>query len=134
MAHDLTSRPETEAVRNYLKGVAKQLVDRVYGPKGPVWGTKLTDIEDVFLDLRGVLSDEMLQQALTRQAEQHAEQAVEYHACPECGKPTKARPPADGEEPRVVKTRSGVAQWHEPHQYCTPCRRAFFPSEQESGH
>ena len=134
MARVNNSRPEIDPVRNYLEGVAKHLVERIYGPKGPVWGTKLTDIEAVLLDLRAVLTEEMLQQALQRQAEQQAQQAAEYHACPECDQRTPARPAADeSDEARVLHTRVGVANWHEPHHYCTRCRRAFFPSEQESG-
>lgn len=133
MARTKNSRPELDPVRAYLHGVAKHLVDRIYGPKGPIWGTRLTDIEEVLLDLRQVLTEDMLQQALRRQAEQHAEQAAEYHACPECGQRTKTKPCDAPPKPRTVQTRIGEAQWHEPHQYCTRCRRAFFPSEQGSG-
>jgi hypothetical protein len=135
MARTKNSRPEVDPVRTYLHGVAKHLVDRLYGPKGPAWGTRLTEIEDVFMALREVLTEDMLQQALQRQAEQHAEQPVAYHACPQCGQRTKTKS-CDDEPPklRAVQTRTGEAQWHEPHQYCTRCRRAFFPSEQESGH
>jgi hypothetical protein len=134
MARVQKSRPEIDPVRGYLEGVAKHLVDRIYGPKGPAWGTKLTDIEAVLLDLRAVLTEEMLQQALQRQAAQQAEQAAEYQACPECGKQTQARAPDDDlAKQRVLHTPAGVAQWHEPEQYCTRCRRAFFPSKQESG-
>ncbi len=134
MARVKESRPEIDSVRTYLEGVAKHLVDRIYGPKGPPWGTRLTDIEEMLLDLRGVLTEEMLEQALQRQAEQHADQAAEYHACPECGKETKTRPPTDeNAKLRAVRTDVGAACWHEPHQYCTRCRRAFFPSEQEPG-
>jgi predicted RNA-binding Zn-ribbon protein involved in translation (DUF1610 family) len=134
MARVETCRPEIDPVRNYLEGVAKHLVDRIYGPKGPAWGTRLTDIEEVLLDLRAVLTEEMLQQALQRQAEQHAEQSAAYHACPGCGKGTTLRTPTDAAaKPRTVTTQVGAAQWQEPQQYCTRCRRAFFPSEQESG-
>jgi NADH pyrophosphatase NudC (nudix superfamily) len=133
MARGQKSRPEIDPVRNYLEGVAKQLVDRIYGPKGPAWGTKLTDIEAVLLDLRAVLTEEMLQQALQRQAAQPAAPAAEYQTCPKCGKQTQARLPDDDAKPRVLNTHAGMAQWHEPEQYCTRCRRAFFPSEQEPG-
>jgi hypothetical protein len=137
MAAVKNSRPEIDPVRNYLEGVAKHLVERLYGPKGPAWGTKLTDIEAVLLDLRAVLTEEMLQQALQRQAEQQAAQAAEYHDCPKCGQRTQTRPTTEDQhepdKPRRLHTQVGVANWHEPHQHCTRCRRAFFPSEQESG-
>ena len=38
--------PEVEEVRPYVEGVAKNLIDKLYGPGGPAWGTKLTEIED----------------------------------------------------------------------------------------
>jgi hypothetical protein len=135
MAHTENARPELDPVRTYLHGVAKHLVDRLYGPKGPVWGTRLTEIEDVFMALREVLTEDMLQQALQRQAAQHAEQPAAYHACPGCDQRTKTKSCDDEPpKPRAVQTRVGEAQWHEPHQYCTRCRRAFFPSTQEPGH
>src|SRR5271163_2261864 len=43
--------PEVENVRAYVEGVAKNLCDKLYGPQGPAWGTKLTEIEDVCLDI-----------------------------------------------------------------------------------
>jgi len=43
-----------EAVRPYLEGIAKNLADKLYGPKGPLWGTKLTQIENLLLELREV--------------------------------------------------------------------------------
>ena len=39
-----TAGVEKEAA--YIKGVAKNLVDRLYGPAGPAWGTKFTELED----------------------------------------------------------------------------------------
>jgi hypothetical protein len=128
MARNRKSTPEVEKVRPYLEGVAKNLVDRLYGPKGPPWGTRLTELEDVVLAVRQALSEQMLQQALARQAAE-PERPAEYQACPGCGQPSVPREP----EPRLVQTRGGEAQWQEPHEYCRPCRQAFFPSEQKPG-
>lgn len=41
--------PVVEKVEPYIEGVAKHLVDRLYGPDGPPWGTKMTELEDVIL-------------------------------------------------------------------------------------
>ena len=49
-----------EELRPYVEGVAKNLVDKLYGPDGPAWGTKLTEIEDVLLEIREVLTEKML--------------------------------------------------------------------------
>src|SRR6267378_354573 len=86
MAGNRKSTPEVEKVRTYLEGVAKNLVERLYGSKGPAWGTRLSELEDVALAVREFLSTEMLEQALTRQAAD-AERPADYQACPECGRP-----------------------------------------------
>ena len=40
--------PKVEEVRGYVEGVAKNLVDKLYGPEGPPWGTTLTELEDAW--------------------------------------------------------------------------------------
>lgn len=119
-----------EQVQPYLEGVAKSIVDRIYGPHGLPWGTKLSELEDVVIAVRQVISEKMLAQALERQArsEQRPEQ---FQKCSGCAGPVEAKPDP---EPRNVQTRAGEAEWDEPHCYCRKCRQAFFPSEQEPGH
>jgi hypothetical protein len=117
-------------VQAYIEGVAKHLVDQIYGPDGLPWGTKLTELEDVVLAVREVLSEKMLAQALHRQA-QSAEQRTEpFRQCSGCGGTVRDQPDP---EPRNVQTRAGEVEWDEPHCYCQKCRQAFFPSEQKSG-
>lgn len=120
-----------EQVQPYVEGVAKSLVDRIYGPKGLPWGTRLTELEDVCVAVRELLTTEMLAQALQRQAQTNEERPEPYQRCASCDGPVEARPDP---EPRNVQTRAGEAEWDEPNCYCRKCRRAFFPSEQESGH
>src|SRR5262245_24999347 len=136
MARSKKSTPEVEKVRPYLEGVAKSLVDRLYGAQGLPWGTKLTELEDVVLAVREVISENMLAQALERQAATEVEQRpAEYQTCPKCGRPVTKKPDKDQTpQPRNVLTRAGEAEWVEPEQYCRKCRRSFFPSEQEFGH
>ena len=118
-----------EPVQGYIEGVAKSLVDRIYGKDGLPWGTPLSELEDMVIAVRQVLSEKMLAQALERQAQ--AEQRPEtFQKCTSCQRPVKAKPDP---EPRNVETRAGEAVWDEPHEYCRKCRRSFFPSEQESG-
>jgi hypothetical protein len=66
MAREKKTRPEVEQVRPYVEGVANNLVDRIYGPTGPAWGTKLTEL-DVVVAVREALSENMLAQVLERQ-------------------------------------------------------------------
>jgi hypothetical protein len=129
MAKRKPSRPEVEQVRTYIDGVAKNLVDRLYGPNGPAWGTKLTELEDVALAVREALSEKMLAQALERQATTNEERPEPYQNCPSCGRSVTA----EESEPRLVQTRAGEAEWTEPNMYCCRCRRSFFPSVEESG-
>jgi len=130
MAFTKHTSPALDEVRPYLHGVAKHLVDRLYGPSGPKWGTKLTEIEDLLVAIQSVIGERMLQQALQRQAAPAvADRPAEYQRCPGCAGATQAEDP----EPRLVHTRGGEAEWQEPRDFCRRCRRAFFPAVQESG-
>lgn len=129
MARSKKNAPKVEEVRPYLEGVAKNLVDKLYGPEGPAWGTTLTDIEDLILALRQILSEKMIDETLARQAAAHDKDSATRH-CPSCHQPLTC----DDRNERIVQTRVGEAQWAEPEAYCNRCRRAFFPSVQESGH
>jgi hypothetical protein len=127
MARRKPQSPKVQAVHAYLEGVAKNLADKLYGPDGPPWGTTLTDIEDVLLELRAVLTEEMLAQLLTRQTAATASSAT---ACPGCQQPLDC----PDTNPRLVQTRVGEAEWSEPEGYCHTCRQAFFPSVAKPGH
>jgi hypothetical protein len=133
MARNKKRSPEVEEVRSYVEGVAKNLADRIWGPKGPKWGTKLTQLEDLVVEIREVLSEKMLELGLERQAITPAEErATAFQHCSGCGLPIAVHP-EEPTEPRLVQTRGGEAQWQEPKHYCHKCRQAFFPSVQESG-
>jgi hypothetical protein len=133
MARNKQRSPEVEEVRSYVEGVAKNLADRIWGPKGPPWGTKLTQLEDLVVEIRDVLSEKMLELGLERQALTPAEERPSaFQHCSGCGLPLPAHP-EEPTEPRLVQTRGGEAQWQEPKHYCRKCRQAFFPSVPESG-
>lgn len=129
MAQNEKATPGVDKELAYVRGVAKSLVDRLYGPAGPAWGTKFSELEETVAAIRKVLTEEMLHQALARQASQ-SERPAEYNICPGCGQALPARQPP---EPRRVETGQGDAVWEEPKTHCQKCRRDFFPSEQESG-
>jgi len=133
MARSKQRSPQVDETRTYVEGVAKNLADRLWGPKGPAWGTKLTELEDLVVEIREVLSQKLLELGLQRQASTPLEERPpESQRCSGCGQAT----PADPEqplEPRLVQTRGGTAQWQEPKHYCRRCRQAFFPSVEEPG-
>jgi hypothetical protein len=121
--------PKVEELRPSVEGVAKNLVDKLYGPEGPAWGTKLTEIENVLLEIRAVLTEKRLDLTLAHQAAT-AQRPEPYRTCPGCHAPL----PCPEANPRLLQTRAGEAQWSEPEGYCNRCRRAFFPSVQKPGH
>jgi hypothetical protein len=129
MARAKKRTPQVEQVRPYVEGVAKNLIDKLYGPDGPAWGTKLTEIEDLFVAIREVLSEQMLADALARQAAAQAKGPAPYRCCPGCQQPLDC---PDSNE-RLVTTKAGAAAWAEPEGYCDRCRRSFFPSVEEPG-
>jgi hypothetical protein len=119
------SNPDPIAeVRQYLSGVAKSLVDRLYGAEGPPLGTTLSCLEQTIESVRTALCEQMLHLALSRQSLTCSSAPPEAVCCPTCQRPTEARDP----EPRVVTTDVGRAHWLEPHHFCPKCRKAFFPS------
>jgi hypothetical protein len=115
------------ALRQVLLATAKNLLNHLYGPQGPPWGTSFADLEELMVQLSATLSSELLHLALQRQAEQPVPEPLQH--CPTCGRPTAARDP----EPRCVQARIGTADWQEPAAHCDHCRKAFFPSVEESG-
>ena len=130
MAQPQPATTEVADVLPYLEGVAKSLVDRLYGPAGPAWGTQFRELEATVAAVRKALTETMLHQALARQAAQ-AERPPEYRVCPGCGQPTAAVGPP---EPRRLETGGGEAVWEEPKHRCQQWRRDFFPSAQAFGH
>jgi NADH pyrophosphatase NudC (nudix superfamily) len=130
MARSTKRSAKAEQVRAYVEGVAKNLVDKLYGPDGPPWGTTLTDIEDLLLEVREVLTEQMLDLTLTRQAQALPQQSEAERFCPSC----QQQLACEDANPRIVQTRAGEAEWSEPQGYCARCRRAFFPSSQKPGH
>ena len=132
MARFLIPTAFADAVRPYLDGVAKSLVDRLYGPGGPAWGTSLSSIEDVVRSVRHALSEKMLDESLQRQADTAQERPDAYRSCPKCG--GEPGPDPERDEPRIVATTVGEAEWTEPGTCCRKCRQSFFPSVQEPGH
>ena len=129
MARAKKRTPKVEELRPYVEGVAKNLVEKLYGPQGPAWGTQLTEIEDVLLEIREVLTQKMLDLTLAQQAAAADQRPPSYRSCPGCQQPLDC----DDTNERVLDTRAGEAEWAEPEGYCYRCRRSFFPSVPEPG-
>jgi hypothetical protein len=132
MARYQVATAAAEPVRPYLEGVAKSLVDRLFGPDGPAWGTKLSALEDTLKAVRQVLTEKMLDEALQRQANTVEQRPPDFQNCPTCGREVHRDPASD--DARIHQTDGGEAEWLEPATYCRNCRRSFFPSDPEFGH
>jgi hypothetical protein len=117
-----------DEVRPVVAAAAKNLATHLWGTQGPAWGTSFSSLEDLTAQITELLGSQLLQQALSRQADQPLPQPLQV--CPTCSGPLDERPP----EPRSVLTTVGTADWQEPARYCPRCRRAFFPSVGEPGH
>lgn len=129
MADDKKTTQHVDNSRLYLQGVAKYLMEGIYGPDGPPWGTRFTELEDLAVALGEVFTKNFMDLSLGRQAGKFEKMENKPDECPGCGRPTRLEPP----EPRVVLSRAGDAEWLEPNGYCEHCRRAFFPSVAKPG-
>ena len=129
MARKQKRTKKVEDVRSYVEGVAKNLVEKLYGPEGLPWGTKLSEVEELFLDIREVLTEKMLDLTLSQQAASRTARPAAYRTCPSCQQAIVC----EGSNERIVQTQTGETEWSEPEGYCHKCRRAFFPSIQEPG-
>jgi hypothetical protein len=127
MATKPIATKQVDELRHLIQGVAKNFVERVYGPQGPEWGTQFSDLEELAVQIGQAVSRQLLDQALQQQAA--APVPAQDQVCPSCGQPVEAGTP----EPRVIRTRAGESHWPEPHSYCRRCRRSFFPSIQATG-
>jgi hypothetical protein len=131
MAHGATPAATVEQQRNILEGFAKRIADDIWGAQGPAWGTTLTEMEDIALAARDIFTQKLLELGVRRQAAaMHEQRPPAAGNCPKCERPFDA---AAAASPREMQTRGGGVHWDEPKEYCSRCRRAFFPSEQKPG-
>lgn len=114
-----------ERLTRLLKGVANNVLLKVYGPAGMPWGTRFAELEEVAVQVGQKLSRAMVNQALNQQATEQSSGAAAWRRCSGCGGPAEIEPDP---EPSIMTTRVGDAEWSEPKCYCHKCRRSFFPS------
>ena len=93
MAHAKAPAIVKDELQNLLRGLAKDLNSRIYGPNGVPWGTKFADIEEMAVQIGQALSLNMVEQGL---ASQPAAVPPEAQACSKCGGPVQATAPSPG--------------------------------------
>jgi len=126
---------KVQEVQEEIRRFAEQLRRKVYAEGHPEWGTLFSEIEELGVQLGDAVCREFVQQSVEEQARADEPAAGEdapdrEHRCPTCGGPLELRDP----EPHLLLTRRGEVVWEEPQAYCAKCRKAFFPSVEESGH
>jgi hypothetical protein len=114
-----------QEVREEIREFAEQLRRRIYAQGHPDWGTLFSEIEELGVQIGDAVCREFVQQAVRQQGYGGGEDR-----CPTCDGPLEPR----DAEPRVLLTRRGEIGWQEPQAYCPKCRKAFFPSVEDSGH
>ena len=120
---------KAQEVREEIRRFAEQLRRKVYAEGYPEWGTLFSEIEELGVQIGDAVCREFLEQTVSQQAGSDAEVGRD-HRCPTCDGPLEPREAA----PRPLLTRRGEIAWQEPQAYCPKCRKAFFPSVEESGH
>jgi hypothetical protein len=124
MARSTINREAARPVQQLVEGMAKHLVDKLYGAEGPAWGTTIDEIETTLLAVRETLTQHMLQQSLERQAKAETELT-----CPSC----QASLQQSRRRKRRLTTLVGETTWEAPLAHCTRCRRDFSPSGSATG-
>jgi hypothetical protein len=103
-----------------LRAAAEEMIQRLLA-----WGEEreaptLTEMEDMILELRQHMGQEMLRVVLAGQA---AQAPVEAPVCSECGEEMRTK----GGKRRKVESRVGEVALERTHYYCARCQSGIFP-------
>lgn len=80
----------------------------------------LMELEEVILELRRRLGEELLKTGI---GGQEARQPAEAPNCPECGEKMRYK----GQKERGVESRVGVVELERGYYYCACCKSGLFP-------
>jgi len=105
---------------------AEALFDRLVEWDEQTAQPNLTQIEEIVLQLREQLGEQMTQALLARQEKR---QPAEKMYCPHCQGELEAK----GQKRNRVESRVGSLQIERSYYYCPHCRQGFFPSGSTTG-
>jgi hypothetical protein len=106
--------------KDRLGAKADQLIERYLAWEEDHPQPNLTEIEDLILQLRKELGQEMAQLLLEEQA---ARAPVPGPACPHCGKEMRSK----GQKGNTVESRVGQVDVERGYYYCPECGAGLFP-------
>jgi uncharacterized protein with PIN domain len=84
----------------------------------------LTQIEEIVLQLRQQLGEQMAQALLARQEKR---QPAEKVRCPQC----QGEAVSKGQKGNRLESRLGSLQLERSHYYCSRCQKGFFPLDEQ---
>lgn len=105
-----------ELKANLLKAYEAQLDKRLTDLGAEL---SLSEIEEVALELRGQVSEDITQALV----DQQGQRVVPDEYCPSCG----CRMRNKGRKPRRIVTRSGEVEVERTYYYCETCQAGHFP-------
>lgn len=119
----------------FLDGMARRMGENLataaYGTQGPSLDVDLASLENLVVQLQASL----LAGFCERATDQQREQLPQTYACPACGTECEVKQPEnlpEQQRSRTIQTRGGPFRLGEPRCFCSRCRRAFFPSADNS--
>lgn len=125
MANTRRRKQVDPSVQEWLREVAAQMREKLYGPAGcPAWGTKFTEIEEDGMCVGLELARLVMEQSVAEQAGQMPAEALAVEG--------EVVQPA-GTETGQLQTEAGAVEWQEPCGYLKQSRKAFFPSAEGVG-
>ena len=112
-------RTRTE-MKAALQAKAREAIDRLVDWHKETEEPTLTQIEDMVLELRQELGEQMTKMIIE---DQEAVHPVPGPACPKCGKEMHYK----GMKGTTVRTRSGKIEQERAYYYCEDCKGGLFP-------
>jgi hypothetical protein len=109
-----------------LMGKAEQLIDQLLDWDTQTERPNLTQIEDIVLELRKELGQEMAETLLEGQTERTP---VPGPACPKCGKEMHYK----GQRKKRVESRAGGLEVKRGYYVCRACDETIFPPRSPAG-
>jgi len=116
---------DTESLKAEMMKEAENLIDMVLKDKGPAEGIKLSEIEQIAVQV-GMKFQQMIAQRLVEDGQVEKEEEV---ICPGCGERLRVK----DYRSRRIETEAGEVEVRRAYYYCQRCQAGFFPLDKRWG-